>query len=639
MSEIDPLVLSYSHLPHLPQPSSALHLLKKIASLVKPLMRARGWRVRELGEFYPEQQNLLGLNINRGAKILLRLRYPSDKSLFMPVEQITDTMLHELAHIVHGPHDGKFQALWDQLRDEHEGLVLKGYTGEGFLSEGRRLGGGSGSGSSSSRRALIPMHEARRLAREQAEKRKVQQTLGAGSGQRLGGARARPGEDIRRVIVEAVERRNKTLKGCGVKSTGDEGLGEQEIRKIEEQATRNGFRSKAEEDEANEAAIAQALWELVQEDEKKKFGEGYVEPSWEFPAGSQGAFQQQNEEKGKRVDGSSSSRQPPPLIPNHTKPSTRPTMSSQPPPIPSHTRPPPQPPSILSESSTDEPSSNGWACRICTLHNPDTFLSCDACGTERPPRTLTSNTSVSLPKEKTRGSSNSCSSSKPGSSSKPSSSHPKPGSSSKSGSSSSNSKRPSSSVVDLTSSPPSIRTRPPATSSDRSSKHGSSHNSSSSHSSSSKHSSNSKSHSRTESKSSSSSRTTSSSGSRSTSTSTPQPRSTPQPQPQPQPQPSSRSTSTSTSTSAPTPSLLQSLRRSQEQRSQEKGQRSQEQRSQEQRSKSQEKARSILQSQAEADALRHKLLTEKWQCSFCGKRMEKQWWTCSTCGRMKDSSK
>ncbi|WPJ57513.1 hypothetical protein SMAC4_04948 [Sordaria macrospora] len=589
MSEKDPLVLSYSHLHHLPQPSSALHVLKKIASVVKPLMRARGWRVRELGEFYPEQENLLGLNINRGAKILLRLRYPSDKSLFLPVEQVTDTMLHELAHIVHGPHDGKFQALWDQLRDEHEGLVMKGYTGEGFLSEGRRLGGGGGGGGGSSfNRGRIPMHEARRLAREQAEKRKVQTTLSAGSGQKLGGARPRPGQDIRRVIVEAVERRNKTLKGCGVgvKDTGDKGLGEQEIRKIEEQATRNGFRSRAEEDEANEAAIAQALWELVQEDEKKKFGSGYVEPSREFPAGSQGAFQQTQEDlEGKGSATSSLSSKQPPPIPHHTKPAARPTVTSP--------RSPPPPQISAEREPSNESSSDGWACRICTLHNPDTFLLCDACGTKRLPRTLTS-TPTSLPKDNTRGSSSS-SSSKPSSSSK---------------SSSLTTKHPSSSVIDLTKSPPSIRTRPSSSShnSKHNSSHGSSHSSSHGSSSKSKSSSNSnsKSHSHSHSRTTSVSRSASVPGSASASAS----RSTPVPQP--------KSSSTSTFQHDP-----KTDKEKEKEREREKA----------------KKAKSTLQAQAEADAARHKLLTEKWQCSFCGKRMERQWWTCSTCGRMKDSSK
>ena len=60
MAEIDPLILSYSHLAHLPRAKEALHALKKVASLVKPIMRARGWKVGQLTEFYPDQPNLLG---------------------------------------------------------------------------------------------------------------------------------------------------------------------------------------------------------------------------------------------------------------------------------------------------------------------------------------------------------------------------------------------------------------------------------------------------------------------------------------------------------------------------------------------------------------------------------------------------
>lgn len=60
MPEHDALVLSYSHLAQLRRADEALTILKKVASLVKPIMRSRGWRVRELAEFYPNQQNLLG---------------------------------------------------------------------------------------------------------------------------------------------------------------------------------------------------------------------------------------------------------------------------------------------------------------------------------------------------------------------------------------------------------------------------------------------------------------------------------------------------------------------------------------------------------------------------------------------------
>jgi hypothetical protein len=246
-------------------------------------------------------------------------------------------MLHELSHIVHGPHDAKFHALWNQLRDEHEGLAMKGYTGEGFLSDGHRLGGSH----------RVPMHEARRLARAAAEKRRV---ISAGSGQRLGGAVPRPGQDIRNVIVSAIERRNKTLQGCG-----NTNHNENEIREISDSATRNGFRTQAEEDAANEAAIAQALWELVQEDEKAKYGTSYIAPTARNPTGNGGGAVFDQPQSGNQAQSNGYGASPPP-VPVATKPDLR-------------------PPSPELEEV--------WACETCTLHNPASYLTCDACGTER----------------------------------------------------------------------------------------------------------------------------------------------------------------------------------------------------------------------------------------------------------------
>ncbi|ORY57134.1 WLM domain-containing protein [Pseudomassariella vexata] len=333
MAEIDPLILSFSHLPDFPRAKSALHMLKKVASLVKPIMRARGWKVRQLTEFYPEQQNLLGLNVNAGHKICLRLRYASDRTLFLPMEQVVDTMLHELSHNIHGPHDAKFHALWNQLRDEHEALAMKGYTGEGFLSEGHRLGG-----------RKIPMTEARRLARAAAEKRR---TLGTGSGQRLGGAAPRPGQDIRQVIVDVVERRNKTLQGCASNN-----LSQNEIKEIADTASRNGFRTQAEEDAANEAAIAKALWELVQEDEKVKYGDSYVPATASNPTGSGGGIASGLREENQKKGQSSESQ-------------ARPAELDQ------------------ASENGNSPVPTAWNCEVCTLENPLNYLCCDACGTER----------------------------------------------------------------------------------------------------------------------------------------------------------------------------------------------------------------------------------------------------------------
>ncbi|KAI1751913.1 WLM-domain-containing protein [Xylaria castorea] len=325
MPEVDPLIFSYSHLADFPRAADALQTLKKVASLVKPLMRARGWRVGQLTEFYPSQQNLLGLNVDRGKKICLRLRYPGDRNQFLPLEQVADTMLHELAHNVHGPHDAKFHALWNQLRDEHLSLTLKGYTGEGFLSEGHRLGG-----------RAKPMDEARRLARIAAEKRR---TLGAGSGQRLGGATPRPGQDIRKVIGDVVEQRNRTLRGCA-----NDNQTQDEIIEIADTATRNGFRTKAEEDAANDAAIAQALWEIVQEEEMAKKGNAYAPPS-ATSSTSRGNLAVKGRDQSSRV-------------------TTQPSTSRR-------------------DSRRDKETSSTWICGVCTLNNPVNYLCCDACGTER----------------------------------------------------------------------------------------------------------------------------------------------------------------------------------------------------------------------------------------------------------------
>jgi hypothetical protein len=388
--EHDALVFEYSHLKGLPREKEALHSLRKIASLVKPIMRARSWKVGTLAEFFPDQQNLLGeqafalltpqkltlagINMNRGQKICLRLRYPGDKNQFLPLEQVVDTMLHELSHNIHGPHDAKFHALWDQLRKEYEGLLSKGYTGEGFLSDGRVLGG-----------RRIPRDEATRIARAAAEKRR---TLNSGSGQRLGGAPVRVGTDIRTVILNAIERRNTVLKGCG-----SDQKSEKEIKDLADQATNNGFKTKAEEDEANDRAIAQALWDLVQEDQRKEYGESYIPSTPSNPTGNGGG--DVRPERSIKSEGPSSSASP---LPAKVIPDARAVSSHQPPrhvsrlvtenekrvvkktriiPKKEDEPPAPDPPSAAQVSG-------GWTCHICTLHNPIDFLCCDACTTERP---------------------------------------------------------------------------------------------------------------------------------------------------------------------------------------------------------------------------------------------------------------
>ncbi|KAL8820265.1 MAG: hypothetical protein Q9191_007552, partial [Dirinaria sp. TL-2023a] len=258
MHEIDPLISSYSHETFRPRAPEALLTLRKVASLVKPLMRQRGWRIGTLSEFWPPEKNLLGLNWNKGSKICLRLRYPYDEKKFLPLEEVVDTMLHELCHIVHGPHDEPFHTLWNQLREEYETLTRKGYTGEGFLSEGRTLGG----------TARIPKHEAQRRARLAAEQRR---TLNAGSGQKLGGAPVRRGTDIRRVIADAAQKRATITRGCASGTERSKGI----VQETEQSGTKTQAVDLTDEDEE---AVMLAYIDLIQE-ERERYGAGYEPPS------------------------------------------------------------------------------------------------------------------------------------------------------------------------------------------------------------------------------------------------------------------------------------------------------------------------------------------------------------------------
>lgn len=208
------------------------------------------------------------------------------------------------------------------------------------------------------------MHEARRLARVNAEKRR---TLTAGSGQKLGGAPVRRGVDIRSVIADAAARRATITKGCA------SGVNAEREREIDKETNKNGFRTKADEDDANEEAIMIAYIDLVQEEEREKYGDAYVRPSKENPAGSQGGFS-----KIKSEPGASSNRAPP--IPASTKPKPPTTSNTRPSSNQNTLTPSTQPP----PTNVGTQFSDTWTCEICTLVNPSNYLCCDACTTERP---------------------------------------------------------------------------------------------------------------------------------------------------------------------------------------------------------------------------------------------------------------
>ncbi|KAF9140404.1 hypothetical protein BG015_001671 [Linnemannia schmuckeri] len=204
--------------------------------MVRPIMKAHGWKITTLAEFYTK--GLLGMNTNRGWKIQLCLRYHNDENTFLPWEDILGTMLHELAHNIRGPHDQQFYKALDGLNDEYDKVVASGYTGEGFDTAGHRLGtkhGGFGVGgvrlggtmgaglvTSGTRAAAVVAAEKRRQLNEMMLPAGGQR-LGGSSGTTTGGGRVgatpkgfweqwhSPGE----LAAMAAERRAKDQIWCG----------------------------------------------------------------------------------------------------------------------------------------------------------------------------------------------------------------------------------------------------------------------------------------------------------------------------------------------------------------------------------------------------------------------------------------
>jgi DNA-dependent metalloprotease WSS1 len=177
-----------------------------------------------------------------------------------------DTMLHELAHNVHGEHDKHFYALLEEITKEWELLSSKGYKGEGFFSQGQRLGKGhvfykpSIGATAADRRRIkdaverrekgINIGPGRRLGGPEdspTEGQSMGQTNGQILGEPLGGYRLGGGfggenfMDPRRLAAIAAERRASDQKRCGAKhASGD-------MRRETQKAQKEGMKTQAKD--------------------------------------------------------------------------------------------------------------------------------------------------------------------------------------------------------------------------------------------------------------------------------------------------------------------------------------------------------------------------------------------------------
>jgi len=216
MSSNNSLVKCILELKNMPKCDEAKLSLEKLTKVTHQIMTKRKWKISTLKEFYPSNKSLLGLNVNRGATVMIRLRDSNDKNIFLPWESILGTMIHELTHNSISAHSAEFYKLMDELWTE----VEKGGSGSvwtvlgkhaqtstySFDGEYRKLGHNSASSKTSQQnlKQLI----------SNAAIRRNSSTSNSSGGHRLGGGNDSDVKNIRILAGLAAERRFKDDIAC-----------------------------------------------------------------------------------------------------------------------------------------------------------------------------------------------------------------------------------------------------------------------------------------------------------------------------------------------------------------------------------------------------------------------------------------
>ncbi|KIJ65488.1 hypothetical protein HYDPIDRAFT_110585 [Hydnomerulius pinastri MD-312] len=107
-------------LGHLPKPETALERLTRLSNdpAIRHIMQKHKFSVAVLTELAPhEHPGLLGLNVNAGQSIKLRIRTDAYDG-FRPYLDVRRVLCHELTHNVWGDHDNHFKELNSKLNRE-----------------------------------------------------------------------------------------------------------------------------------------------------------------------------------------------------------------------------------------------------------------------------------------------------------------------------------------------------------------------------------------------------------------------------------------------------------------------------------------------------------------------------------------
>ncbi|KAG6908892.1 hypothetical protein DXG01_002870 [Tephrocybe rancida] len=125
-------------LAHLPNPGSALALLTKLSEdpAIQHIMQKHQFSVGTLTELAPhENPELLGLNVNAGEAIKLRIRTDLYDG-FRLYKDVRRVLCHELTHNIWGDHDNNFKELNSKLNREVAEFEQAAKRGTHYFSRG-----------------------------------------------------------------------------------------------------------------------------------------------------------------------------------------------------------------------------------------------------------------------------------------------------------------------------------------------------------------------------------------------------------------------------------------------------------------------------------------------------------------------
>ncbi|OWZ61386.1 hypothetical protein AYX15_06394 [Cryptococcus neoformans] len=132
----NPYVVFIRSLQNKADHTDAEDILRAVAAQMRTIMKERFMQIGTLEEA-EFNRVFAGRNWNHGQSIELVLRGPSGR--FLPMPYIISVMCHEMAHIEQMNHGPKFQKLMREIKADVAKLQARGYYGDGFWSDGKRL--------------------------------------------------------------------------------------------------------------------------------------------------------------------------------------------------------------------------------------------------------------------------------------------------------------------------------------------------------------------------------------------------------------------------------------------------------------------------------------------------------------------